>query len=1461
MTIDNSAILAELQAQYAADKPAAHAHYAQRLIERLYKKREVQEAPFEALLTARIEIQSVNTGPVSIEAIVREDEAYRYVSAADIRSQDKLALTMLSSQALNFKRGAGDNFVEITGPNLPASGITVGMYVKAKVRGGFPKTKGVQIIAKTGEGDKCRVEAKVSERAISIGRTGGTFAKGSVEWITMGGTAAAIARVTGEATGTIERAGAGFDTKVEVGDILRAIARTGSNPTIDPAFIGYYVVDDVSEDALTVNATQRTRTSEGVYAPASTLMPEFEDVVDFQVLRTRQNITYLRDTDESFAGVGADDWIRATTTPRKVFKVEERLSSGLLLLEDKQYTNNQAPYSFVANITSAFGTNTWDYGIYRAPLGKMAIFRITDNDADFSYVKVGDMVELSERSGLLDPTVDDDAVEGIYRVASVPSPTVINLENTRFERQGNLFVADDTLYASFLDNASYETYRFAQAFPAAALYKVTAVNSGSIRLDHHVFNGYSGYAGNFTQGDAIDVFDDVMDADWLKVYNDVLAIVAPSQNFDTKILPGDYVSLVRRTVPPATARSNTNGTFRVASSPRRDVLFLERQRLRGDFEDVGGRRAPYLAYGDELDGEWSDSCDFTSVRVFPGQYKHALATGAGFFADAMPGDFVEVTTGPLQARGAWLVDQRVGNDQVQLRKDILYTRIADRFEPAILTVSSFRQTLPVTLARYTDHVTEMHLYREEGWADVVSWLTLDANKDVFKFTYDGQERLFAAEAVDGVLLYLTARYVTGTNGIYAIGSTKATAHAITLVQVTRIRPVEDLAVTLAYLDLFRTQILPNEKRQLLDKMVAAIVPDLLADRYSDTMLSAARMAADQASYVSDAPVSFKGTPSTPSATRDGLPPFEFQPDAFLLAQDAFQRAVAVAVAVDFQQGYAGKTFAELKDIYVDAKLREDGFTALATYASGAGIPATSRKQELALAAVGKMFASKNQDAVEGALRQRNRADLVLSFNNQLTNQKAIVATLLPVGFINPDRMYVKDDPMPIADSPLFYIPFTTLGRIKNASARERRDAIKGMISVPADRTLRAKRRSYALRKNHANHCGQSAEDAARHLEVATDPGIIDALGAAVARFTNCNLAEGALADELGEELDLQDSERPEVYPPVDPNNQGAFSASYASIDTPPAAQMQLVVKSTPAIPFAATATQATAADAAGGDSIIVPSVRDGNITNLFDNDIQDFRHTGIILPLDFLDQDPGKNNRERLASIFMVDRNGTPVGGFSMKAAGRPRANVYNHFILQKWDETHVEKVQLQDTLGDGFVLNTFGSQPEVWSMSGVLLNDVLSDQVTRFRDLWESDLRASKLAKNGYKMVINVPAAGIIVMGYGINLQISVSSESNEALVPFAMQFVVARWYPLPLINFIDSQKMAIARKITEMSGGRVFSRLRTGTSTEAPTLQTPRQSNVIDGAKAKAAEAVSSLLNPGLREAVSGLGISFFG
>jgi len=1469
MTIDNTAITTELQAQYASDKPASYAHYALRLIEKLYKARQVEETPVEASLTARIQVEEVASGIVTVEALLREDVAYAYTSAAELRSQAKLALVMASSQALTFAHEAGDGYVTVTGPNLPTAGIEAGMYVKAKVRGGFPRTKGVQVIAKTGEGTKCRVEAKVSERAISVGRIDGTFAYGSVEWPVASATSATAIRFVGQAFADIEKPGVDFTDKVAAGDIVRVLARAAAPATVNPAFVGYYTVIAAGLSFVRVSATRLTRTSEGVYAvevPAAA-MPEFEDNVDVQVVRTRQDVTYLRDAGETFAGIGADDWVRNTQSPRKVFKVLERLSSGLLLLENKQYTGNQAPYTLVGPVGSTFGTNLWNYGIYRAPLGKMAIFRITDPDANFNYVRVGDMVKLKNRSGLLDPTANTSKVPGIYKVASVPSANVINLESTRHDQVGNQFVADGTFYETFNDNAAYEAYRFAQAFPHAALYKVTSVGAGYVRLQMNFFNGYAGYAGVFTQGGAVDVFDDVMDADFLRVHDDALALIAAGTTLNVKIQPGDYITLVRRTVAPATQRAGTGDTFRVASSPRKDVLLLERQRLRGDFIDAGARRAPYLTFGSQLTGEWADACDFTATRVFPGEYRFALATVEtggplqGFFAAARAGDYMEVASGPAQTIGAWMVEAKVSDNQLRLKKDALFSRLADVFTPAVQTISPFRENLPIVISRYADHVTEMYLERAGGWGDATIWLYNDSNHDVFTFVYDGVERTFASMAIVGNILYLHPRFVTGSNGSYVLGALNATAFATELVQVTRIRPVEDLDITNAYLNIFRTLILPNDKRQVLDRMVNAIVPPNVSDRYSDTMLAAARMACDQVSYISDTAVSVKGSSISPSVARDALPPFEFQPDEVLLKQDAFQQAVAVAVSVDFDPGYLGKTFSELKDLYVDARLREDGFTALSAYAAAAGVPPGVRRMELALAAVGKMFVAKNQDAVESALRQRNRADLITSFNNQITNLKAIVASLLPAGFANADRMFVKDDPIPIADSLLFLIPFTTLGKIKNPSARERRDALKGMISVPADRTLRAKRRSYALRKNHANKCATSAEDTTRHLTVATDPAIVTALSSALSVFQSCTTSQGALADDIGEDLDAQGSERPEIFPSVDPNDQQAFSQSYASVDTPPAAQMQLVVRPTPAVPFPSTAAQPVAADAAGGDGVIVPVVRDGNITNLFDNDVQDFRQTGIVLPLDFLDQDPGKNNRDRLSSIFLVDSNGTPVSNFAMKAAGKPRTNVYNHFILQKWDETHIEKVQLQDTLGDGFVLNTFGAAPQAWSLSGVLLNDILSDQLVRFRDLWDSDLRASKLAKNGYKMAINVPAAGIIVLGYGINLQLSVDANGNEGLVPFAMQFIVARWYPLPLINHVDANKMGIARKLTEMNGGRVFSRLRPAGQPAKAALATPRASNLLDSAKAKAGEALTSLLDPGLRQSVSGLGINFFG
>ena len=105
-----------------------------------------------------------------------------------------------------------------------------------------------------------------------------------------------------------------------------------------------------------------------------------------------------------------------------------------------------------------------------------------------------------------------------------------------------------------------------------------------------------------------------------------------------------------------------------------------------------------------------------------------------------------------------------------------------------------------------------------------------------------------------------------------------------------------------------------------------------------------------------------------------------------------------------------------------------------------------------------------------------------------------------------------------------------------------------------------------------------------------------------------------------------------------------------------------------------------------------------------------------------------------------------------------------------------------------------FGPRPEVWSISGVLINDVISDQLNKFRLLYEKFLRITSLAENKQKMVIVIPALRIKIYGYAIAFVPQHNPEVQTA-TPFSLQLLVTNWASLPLARGIGDDAKGAAK------------------------------------------------------------------
>jgi len=112
-------------------------------------------------------------------------------------------------------------------------------------------------------------------------------------------------------------------------------------------------------------------------------------------------------------------------------------------------------------------------------------------------------------------------------------------------------------------------------------------------------------------------------------------------------------------------------------------------------------------------------------------------------------------------------------------------------------------------------------------------------------------------------------------------------------------------------------------------------------------------------------------------------------------------------------------------------------------------------------------------------------------------------------------------------------------------------------------------------------------------------------------------------------------------------------------------------------------------------------------------------------------------------------------------------------FLIQQIQMPLQEKVQISETLNDGYVLFAFGQSPPIWTFSGVLLNTVQDDQASNMFRLYTQILRATQLARRQKSMSLSFDS--YVVNGSMMNLNLAMAAQ-NELYMQFSFQLVVKR-------------------------------------------------------------------------------------
>lgn len=110
----------------------------------------------------------------------------------------------------------------------------------------------------------------------------------------------------------------------------------------------------------------------------------------------------------------------------------------------------------------------------------------------------------------------------------------------------------------------------------------------------------------------------------------------------------------------------------------------------------------------------------------------------------------------------------------------------------------------------------------------------------------------------------------------------------------------------------------------------------------------------------------------------------------------------------------------------------------------------------------------------------------------------------------------------------------------------------------------------------------------------------------------------------------------------------------------------------------------------------------------------------------------------------------------------------YTKFLLTDVQVGYSEKLQVTETFGDAEVAYYFGKSPVIFTLSGLLFDDIDNDWFTKFQRLYSSVMRGTELARNNELIQVILPNMEII--GSVMNMSYSQNSQ-RDTDIPFSFQ------------------------------------------------------------------------------------------
>lgn len=144
---------------------------------------------------------------------------------------------------------------------------------------------------------------------------------------------------------------------------------------------------------------------------------------------------------------------------------------------------------------------------------------------------------------------------------------------------------------------------------------------------------------------------------------------------------------------------------------------------------------------------------------------------------------------------------------------------------------------------------------------------------------------------------------------------------------------------------------------------------------------------------------------------------------------------------------------------------------------------------------------------------------------------------------------------------------------------------------------------------------------------------------------------------------------------------------------------------------------------------------------------------------------------------------------------GIGKVNEYSDFILQRVEDTRMEKNQIIETFGDSFVY-FFGEKPRIVTISGMLINTEDFNWRSQFWANYEEFFRGSKLVERNARVYLGYDT--LVMEGYPLTAS-AVDDSTNPYGIPFSMSLLMT--------NFFDHSTIGSVRfpGATDMNAGNL--------------------------------------------------------